>query len=329
MSHHAIEHQRGQILVLFALALVAIVAMVGLVLDGGGAFAQRRLEQNAADVAALAAANDLIVNAGNATWEATARSIASQNGFENGVNGTVVSVTCVNCPGTGPNQRWDDAVDGVQVTVDITAPHANNFAGVVGMPTWAVSTTATAKTGWQNTAYGPGPLIVSINAFDPVTKLPRVCTSEANRCDLIHPVSDVPIEPTDFTWTNFGYTTECVDTGGVQDSFIQNYMDGQADFSITLEFGCYIAQHNNGEFDNIVRRIGGLVPVTFPVPIVDPAGKYVGWASFVVTNVNAAGRNSTIGGYFKTGAQNQQLDVKGAGFGASTYGGTYGLKLIN
>ena len=33
--------ERGQILVLFALALVAIVGMVGLVLDSGGAFAQR------------------------------------------------------------------------------------------------------------------------------------------------------------------------------------------------------------------------------------------------------------------------------------------------
>ena len=55
MNRHSSSRQRGQILVLFALSLVAIIAAVGLVLDGGSAFAQRRSEQNAADVAALAA----------------------------------------------------------------------------------------------------------------------------------------------------------------------------------------------------------------------------------------------------------------------------------
>ena len=46
----------GQILVLFALALIAIVGVIGLVLDGGSAFAQRRDEQNASDLASLAGA---------------------------------------------------------------------------------------------------------------------------------------------------------------------------------------------------------------------------------------------------------------------------------
>jgi len=48
----------GQIIVIFALGLVAMIAMVGLVLDGGSTFAQRRGQQNAADLAALAGAND-------------------------------------------------------------------------------------------------------------------------------------------------------------------------------------------------------------------------------------------------------------------------------
>ena len=47
---------RGQVIVIFALALVALVAAVGLVLDGGATFAQRRDQQSAADLAALAAA---------------------------------------------------------------------------------------------------------------------------------------------------------------------------------------------------------------------------------------------------------------------------------
>ena len=48
--------ERGQIIVIFALALVAMIAMVGLILDGGAAFAHRRDEQTASDLAALAGA---------------------------------------------------------------------------------------------------------------------------------------------------------------------------------------------------------------------------------------------------------------------------------
>ena len=63
--------ERGQILVIFVLALVAIIGGVGLVIDGGFAFAQRRAEQNAADLGAFAGANALL-NGANATAAARA-----------------------------------------------------------------------------------------------------------------------------------------------------------------------------------------------------------------------------------------------------------------
>ena len=43
-------------MVLFLLAIFAIIGMVGLVLDGGSVFAQRRDQQTAADLAAMAGA---------------------------------------------------------------------------------------------------------------------------------------------------------------------------------------------------------------------------------------------------------------------------------
>ncbi|MDA8439678.1 MAG: pilus assembly protein TadG-related protein, partial [Propionibacterium sp.] len=43
-------------LVLFALSLPVVLLMAGLVIDGGYAFAQRRVAQNTADLSALAAA---------------------------------------------------------------------------------------------------------------------------------------------------------------------------------------------------------------------------------------------------------------------------------
>ena len=52
----------GQVLVVFALSLITLLGFAGLALDGGSTFAQRRCQQTAADMAALAAANDYLVN---------------------------------------------------------------------------------------------------------------------------------------------------------------------------------------------------------------------------------------------------------------------------
>lgn len=64
--------QRGQMLVIFAISLVAMIAMVGLVIDGGNAYAQQRATQNASDAAAEAGAvilskNLMSINGGGAS----------------------------------------------------------------------------------------------------------------------------------------------------------------------------------------------------------------------------------------------------------------------
>src|SRR5207247_5517019 len=104
----------------------------GLVLDGGFAFAQRRDQQNVADAAALAGAYAYGNNGGSTTAATTAaQSIATANGYTNGTGGAVVSVSFDAAGGAGRH-----------ITVTITKPHQNYFAGVVGMSTWSVSTTA-------------------------------------------------------------------------------------------------------------------------------------------------------------------------------------------
>ena len=47
--------ERGQLIPMFALALVTLVLATGVVIDGGYGYVQRRLTQNAADFAAMAA----------------------------------------------------------------------------------------------------------------------------------------------------------------------------------------------------------------------------------------------------------------------------------
>lgn len=54
-----VKNERGQAVVLVAIALVALLAITGLAIDGGQLFATRRAAQNAADAAALAGAREL------------------------------------------------------------------------------------------------------------------------------------------------------------------------------------------------------------------------------------------------------------------------------
>src|SRR5438876_8009457 len=65
------KNQRGQILVLFVIALVAMFAMLGLLFDGGQALALRRQLQNAGDAGALAAANVIVQSGAGAGCSAT------------------------------------------------------------------------------------------------------------------------------------------------------------------------------------------------------------------------------------------------------------------
>ena len=61
------DGEHGQMIVLFALCLVAIIAVAGLLIDGGLAWSNRRQAQAAADTAALAAAKAIVAGAATAS----------------------------------------------------------------------------------------------------------------------------------------------------------------------------------------------------------------------------------------------------------------------
>jgi hypothetical protein len=67
MTRNPSRRTSGQVLVVFALALVALIGMTGLLLDGGAVFAQQRVAQNGADGAATAGALVVAENLGTAT----------------------------------------------------------------------------------------------------------------------------------------------------------------------------------------------------------------------------------------------------------------------
>ena len=115
--------QRGQALVIIALALVGIVGMVALAVDGGNVFLDRRGAQNAADSAALASGLSRIQ--GGRDWVGAALASAAQNGYNN--DGVTNMVQVYSPPKDGPN-----AGDLEYLQVIITSHVDTYFAGVVG-----------------------------------------------------------------------------------------------------------------------------------------------------------------------------------------------------
>src|SRR5439155_2073213 len=163
------EGERGQILVLFTIAIVVIIGMLGLVLDGGSAFAQRRDEQNVSDLASIAGADAYLTSAGDKTAAALAAAnlIAQRNGYvtdaTTGVNVEVVITS---------------EASGASVKVTVTKPHANNFSTILGMPTWGVSAKATAQAAQRpNGVLGAMPLLFNEAAFPNA-----ICNEQTEDC---------------------------------------------------------------------------------------------------------------------------------------------------
>lgn len=80
-----LKKEEGQSLVLIALLMVAILAFLGLLIDGGRAYSARRIAQNAADAAAFAGARALTVRLDNsATSDSAINQTASTYAMANG-----------------------------------------------------------------------------------------------------------------------------------------------------------------------------------------------------------------------------------------------------
>lgn len=320
--------ERGQLLVLFTLGLVAIISMVGLVLDAGSAYAQRRQEQNVSDLAAMAGANAYLNTPGSASARtaaaiAAAEAAASRNGYVSGSNGASVDVA-VTLLATG-----------ARVQVDVSKPHANNFARIVpGMETWDVSTTASAVAGVPSAASGPGPWTMSIDAFneDATPRFGRgspFTFGEAN--------GDYPASAEDLAWTDFS------GADNVNTSEVRNIITGSSVIDTTIQFDQYIGQHNQGFHNALFRDVDqNLRGHDVPIPIVgtcpdDPSNKgcFKGWVLFHVIGAEG-GSSKTITGYFLTDFIREPLYVgecrpgmPGCGLVPGSPLGAYQVKLTN
>ena len=196
---------RGQALVLFTLCLVAIILAVGLVADGGYAFSQRRLGQNAADFAAMAGTR-IVGEAltGQPPGAGTAANVQAAINSVLAANGTqLVSAQYVDASGAALGNVVGASVipsgaNGVVVTSSTNWKPF--FLGIIGIDQWSADSTATALT--PGSAGGGAVLPVGIqdSLFDGLQQCPL---DDLNDC-IDNFTSGSQNMPGGFGWLKFG-----------------------------------------------------------------------------------------------------------------------------
>jgi Flp pilus assembly protein TadG len=306
MGNKQPRREDGQMLVIFAICLVAIIGMTGLVIDGGMTFVQQREQQNVADAAALAGAY-AYVNSNNTNDAApAAQAAAAANGYTSGSDGVIVAVTSRVSSGA------------IEVTATVTRPHRNYFSGIFGFTSWPVTTTATAQGGMPNGALGAMPILFNKKAF------PHAVGPQAEM-SFDEPGTggqDVPQSATQFNWTVYctangtGNGGPGTGNGGCNgDSNTVDDLIHDKGHSTLVTLDDDIGPLNAGAHATLFSDMSAYVGEEFPVAVVNDAGELQGWAMFHLTG-SVGGSTKQIRGYFASPVNRANLKiVQGGGTG--------------
>ena len=144
------EPGRGQVIVIFALSLVALMAVAGLAFDIGRFYSEKRFLQNAADAGALAVANALIRGETAVDAEAEGRDVLARN-LAGSPTGTPALVAVTPQYATSHSGDANYLISGVlisggDVRVAIKSDVTYTFGRVVGLGSAVVSGQARVAT---------------------------------------------------------------------------------------------------------------------------------------------------------------------------------------
>ena len=157
--------ESGQALVFTAVAMFVLIGFAGLAIDMGALRYQKRLQQTAADAAAIAGASNLAASESSSGVQAGAVAAATSNSFTSGTTGSQLCPTsmpaCTACPAgtigtavgsvavivnnppcSGPHEGAADASNYVEVFVTVVQP--TYFMKAVGVPSETITARAVA-----------------------------------------------------------------------------------------------------------------------------------------------------------------------------------------
>jgi hypothetical protein len=196
--------QRGQVLVLFTLALTALVLGTAVVLDGGYAFAQRRETQNAADFAAMAGTRIVgMAKIGHAAGTAANVRSAITEALEAN-DAELTSAVYVDASGAALGDVFSvgtipQAAFGV--VVEARTDWQPFLLGAIGVTDWAASARATARTPGQSIGGGVMPVGLQDARFNSLQACPLTNLDACVEQKLTSGQLNIP---GGFGWLTFG-----------------------------------------------------------------------------------------------------------------------------
>ncbi len=302
------RRERGQALVLVALMAIALVAFVGLALDGAQLFEHRRVMQNAADAGAMAGAYGL----GNAMAGAViAGQVQSYTVGGGGIGNRADAWDGVYLPSGNNIKTASYAPDDncVRVTTYVTFP--TYFIGIIGFDALDTSARATACTGPIATTSSPlWPIVVM------TPTVPWVYDQNVNLYFDSSTGNSNTYSPGTFGWIDFNGNTNLPNeldnwiTNTYTGSYFVHAWDPPCDatgaWAGMLSLGQCVETKNGVAFNPEVPYLQSKIGMTVTILLADggnPTGNkmyhIVSFARFYVVDVVSGGTNSYITGKFR------------------------------
>ena len=281
------QNERGQATVLTLIFLVVLLGMAALVLDIGSWYRADRDTQSTADSAALAGAQSLPDDTGQAV--SLASSYAGKNG--GGLQSATISSSIA-------------SNDTIKVKISRQSPGI--FTKLFGHDSTTVGSSATARVAPMAQAMSVAPIVVNIQHpalhCGGTQKRPIPCFGQPTELDLL----DLHKPGSGNAAGSFGLINLTGDpTGNVGAGTLAGWMERGYDHMMPL--GKYdaapSANFNNGQFQQALQdRIGD--DVLFPIydtltgPGSNAQYNVIGWIGFHVTSYHASGNTGWVRGWF-------------------------------
>src|SRR5580698_7620333 len=119
------KDESGQALVITIVGGTLLLVLMGLAIDVGVLFREKRRLQDAADAAATAAALDYHYNQSVTGAQAVGKTASSINGYTDGTNGASVTINMP--PSAGPNTGYTSFAEAI-----VKSPKYAGFMGMAG-----------------------------------------------------------------------------------------------------------------------------------------------------------------------------------------------------
>jgi Flp pilus assembly protein TadG len=327
--HASTDRPRGQVLVLFALSLTALIAIAGLVVDLGGSWAQSRSQQKVADMAALAGATKEANGGLKAEIIQAALDSAAANGYSaSEVTVNIPPTTGAYAPGgsqSGPLSTNDcSATDKFPcwIEVSISRPHGNSFSRVLGMNSFPVTARGVTVGGIANAvSNGVAPIMFNYKSVKKYGSTETTfCDPEPSKCP------NNSAWPTDQNQSQFAWTTFCVTATNcnVDSNTAKDIIDG-GNFQFTVSLSMYLGPHNQGQKTSVCHELLDAYPngADLSVAINDDNGNLVGWWVWHLDTANSdcEGKNGEqLAGWFVQDTTSTLPLTIIAGGGKATFG---------